>query len=312
MSVAEHFLCDLASLVPPRSPELPLTGPADHARSAVQTRFARLEAGQGGLGRVVMSGAQRKARADHAMRRGRRRTFGRFALVYLVDGAGFYADDTGREQRIEAGTLILVFPDLPHAYGPERGDTWQEFLVFEGPVFDLWREAGLLDDRQPLHHLEPIDHWLRRLQSVLADPHPPGSASALREVTRLQDVLADALTHTGRAVRTDEAQWAERACALLESRLRADVDLHEVAAAMGTGYESFRKRFARIVGQPPGRYHAARLVDRACQLMQTTELTDKQIADRLGFCDEFYFSRRFKQVTGQAPRRFRRSLPGGE
>lgn len=291
----------------------PSSTQADARRPAVHTRFARAGGAEAGLGRITMTGTLHKHDGEPNLRRDRMRTLGRYALVYLFHGHGFYADAAGRDQRLAPGQLILLFPDLPHAYGPERGDDWSEFyLVFEGPVFDLWRRLGLLDDRQPLHQLTPIDHWLRRFQSVLADPQQPGAAAALLEVTRLQHALAAAFTATpGRAPRDEDRQWAERACALLESRLHDELDLTAVAAAMGTSYESFRKRFARLVGQPPGRYHAARLIDRACQLMQTADLTDRQIADRLGFCDEFYFSRRFKQITGQSPRAFRRSLPAG-
>jgi len=43
--------------------------------------------------------------------------------------------------------------------------------------------------------------------------------------------------------------------------------------------------------------------------MQNRSLKDRQIAESLGFCDEFYFSRRFKAVTGQSPRQFRLNSP---
>ena len=35
--------------------------------------------------------------------------------------------------------------------------------------------------------------------------------------------------------------------------------------------------------------------------------TNKQLAEMLGFYDEFHFSRRFHQITGQSTREFRRS-----
>ena len=43
--------------------------------------------------------------------------------------------------------------------------------------------------------------------------------------------------------------------------------------------------------------------------MQEQNLTNKEIAYRLGFCDEFHFSHRFKQIMGKSPQRFRRSIP---
>ena len=37
----------------------------------------------------------------------------------------------------------------------------------------------------------------------------------------------------------------------------------------------------------------------------------KQIADELGFCDVFHFSKAFKQVVGLTPSDFRRRVRGG-
>ena len=51
-------------------------------------------------------------------------------------------------------------------------------------------------------------------------------------------------------------------------------------------------------------------MDRACELMQNRTLKDRQIAGVTGRCDEFYFSRRFKSVTGQSPRQPRRRSCG--
>jgi AraC-like DNA-binding protein len=37
----------------------------------------------------------------------------------------------------------------------------------------------------------------------------------------------------------------------------------------------------------------------------------KQIADDLGFCDVFHFSKAFKQVVGTTPSDYRRRVSGG-
>ena len=74
------------------------------------------------------------------------------------------------------------------------------------------------------------------------------------------------------------------------------------------GYETFRKKFSRLEGVAPAKYRMRRLIDRACELMHEPELTNKQIAFKLGFANEFYFSRRFKQITGASPRTFRQRL----
>jgi AraC-like DNA-binding protein len=123
---------------------------------------------------------------------------------------------------------------------------------------------------------------------------------------RLQQLLADMLLGGNQnPIYQAERNWASRVCALLEAEQDLPDDLAGFARSLGMSYESFRKRFTRVVGQPPAKYRMARLIDRACELMQQRRMSDKQIALSLGFCDEFYFSRRFKQIIGQSPRQFR-------
>jgi len=45
----------------------------------------------------------------------------------------------------------------------------------------------------------------------------------------------------------------------------------------------------------------------ACQLLTQTDLKIKEIADRIGYDDPYYFSRLFKQVTGQSPKVYKKS-----
>ena len=57
---------------------------------------------------------------------------------------------------------------------------------------------------------------------------------------------------------------------------------------------------------PTGRYRAGRRIETACDLLQYTTMTGAQIAERLGFSDEYHFSKRFKELRGKSPRQFRR------
>jgi len=257
------------------------------------------------LGRIDSAGRQVKVRRDEGATH---RQLGRFAVVYVYEGAGRFEDELGFEATIQAGDLIVLFPEVRHTYYAGRGGWREYYLIFGGPVFDCWRERGVLDPTRPVVHLEPIDAWRQRFESVL------GAGSELDEpiveVGRLQLVLAEALSQPRReAPPAPDRAWAQRACELLDTAAYTTGDLERIAEQMGTSYPSFRRRFAKVMGVPPGRYRAQRRIDRACSLMQQTDLTDHQIADALGFCDEFHFSRRFKQIVGRPPREYRRRLP---
>jgi transcriptional regulator GlxA family with amidase domain len=174
----------------------------------------------------------------------------------------------------------------------------------------MWRQVGLLNPSQPVLHAEPIDEWLARLEGVLHDPRPLTMAGRTSEICRFLQILTEIATASSpEPVLAPEPPWLTHACSLLEADLSQAIDLHAIAGRLAMPYETFRKRFQQQIGVSPGRYRATRRIDAACALLQQPDLTMQAIATRLGFSDEFHFSRRFKQITGLSPREFRRRLP---
>jgi AraC-like DNA-binding protein len=249
------------------------------------------------------------------------RLFGRYALVYLLDGSGHYADTRGVRLALVPGDLVVVRPDLGHVYGATAAaeSHWHEYyLAFDGPVFDLWARSGLLlDAAPPIRHLEPIDTWLRRFVN-LVDASATGGP--LQETCRLQQLLSDILegeaASRSLAGGPGDARWIARARTLLDASDAEGGDgtrrsMETIACKMGLSVEGFRKRFKRLTGQPPARYRLAGRIDRACELLSTGRMAIKEAAAATGFCDAFHFSRRFKQITGESPAHFRQRLRAG-
>lgn len=243
----------------------------------------------------------------------RMRNLGRFALAYVVRGQGYYEDARGVRRDLAAGDLVLVFPDLPHAYGPKERGSWDQiYLVFDGPQFELWRRAGLLTPERPVVRLEPVDYWRRRLEALLPPAGARGRAAAVGVLGRLLHLLADIVAADLHGAAVDRGgDWLEKSMHLLGEREPGGwLRPQQVARQVGLSYENFRKRFAALARESPGQYQKRCRIDRACAAIYQGQQSFKEIAEALDFCDVFHFSKAFRQVTGLSPSAFRQRVRG--
>ena len=240
------------------------------------------------------------------------RVYGAYALVCITAGQGTYADANGMARNVGAGDAILVFPDLPHTYGPRPGTTWNEFyVVFHGPAFEAWRQMGLLSPSRPVVSLLPLDAWTERLRGLTLPPGETGAGARAGQVCRLLSLLTEiSMMQAAVPAPVGENVWLARACALLAGDVESARPLSELVRPLGLPYETFRKKFTAQAGQSPARFRAGKRIETAAHLMQFTSMTNAQIAERLDFGDEFHFSKRFTQMRGETPTAFRRRVRG--
>jgi AraC-like DNA-binding protein len=90
----------------------------------------------------------------------------------------------------------------------------------------------------------------------------------------------------------------------LERRLTND-ELAEVAVMHPN---AFTRLFKSVTGMSPQKYMNVKRVERACIMLHNTSVSIEEVAEALGFCDRFHFSRVFKQVRGVGPAAFIKTL----
>jgi AraC-like DNA-binding protein len=92
----------------------------------------------------------------------------------------------------------------------------------------------------------------------------------------------------------------------IEQHLSAGLTGRQICGALGSSYETLRRNFSRDNGITFNRYINGRLIQEAAMQLLLTDRTVQEIAAALGFSDEFYFSRLFKQKMEYSPREYRR------
>ena len=132
--------------------------------------------------------------------------------------------------------------------------------------------------------------------------------SILRFKLLLYEILLDALCLpvVDLAPLAEYSKLTQDAIAYVDRHLSASVTIDEIASALFVSRLLLQKSFKSDLGKPIGRYIDDRLMAKAERELLDETRSIKQISDGLGFCDQFYFSRRFSQThDGLSPSHFR-------
>jgi AraC family transcriptional regulator len=103
------------------------------------------------------------------------------------------------------------------------------------------------------------------------------------------------------------APWqARRAEAMIEKNLGAKLSVGALAEAVRLSPSHFRRAFRHTFGIAPHGYILRRRVDRAKELMQTTNDALADIALACGLADQSHFSTVFRRIERESPNAWRR------
>jgi len=226
-------------------------------------------------------------------------------LVAVLRGRGVYVDHCGRRTPLEAGWVFQRTPGRIHTTLIDPASDWRECFLHLGDVLhrSLVETRILRDDltawRCPLVDRLPerVADLQRRLLEAAEDALPPVAIDLLELAVQLQGTANPTADEAERAVRDT--------CRYLGEAFGESRNLQAYCAQHGLGYERLRKRFQQHVGTSPHRYRIRRRLDAACDLLTTTRLPVKAIAERLAYASPFEFSAQFKRHLGVSPSRFR-------
>lgn len=91
----------------------------------------------------------------------------------------------------------------------------------------------------------------------------------------------------------------------LRENFARDLSLEEISRSFNFAPSYLSKIFLKHTGELPSKYLISLRIQEAKYLLSRhPELTVKEVAERVGYPDPFYFSRLFKQLTGVAPKEF--------
>jgi len=98
-----------------------------------------------------------------------------------------------------------------------------------------------------------------------------------------------------------------QAISYMQNNVNLQLTTNQISEAVFTSPNRLHKLFKAETGMTIGAYLDRLVFFRAAQLLIDPKQSIGEISRQLGFCDQYYFSRRFKNQFGQTPSEFRKN-----
>lgn len=238
-----------------------------------------------------------------------------FWRLYLNEKEGVFLNSSRKRFAMPANAIVLVPPGLE--FDIELAHPVQQlFALFEflGWPPDVAREV------LPGPEALPPDEVMMLLSGQLAAELGQGQT----RLTAVGSSRMKALIHLGiasvlsrlpeerarRALRINEGQ-RELLTVLhyIDENLASPMSNADLAKIAQSSESRFIRRFREATGRTPARYVQERRLERASELLISTDFSIDKIAEGCGFANRYYFTRVFTQRMRIPPARYRSERP---
>lgn len=172
--------------------------------------------------------------------------------------------------------------------------------------FSMLRGAEILASKHKIFYGENAE-LTRIAETIIESPAPLRFISGVQLLCR--EVLFEVLKDGADDIEQFYSGFIKYAklTEYLHQNCKFHITVADMAKIMNMGKESFAKKFAADTGTSPRQFFGQILASHAAKLLINTELSVKEIAAEMGFCNEFYFSRFIKRHFCLSPTEFRQN-----
>lgn len=235
---------------------------------------------------------------------------GYYTLQFMARGGlELFYDDA--RQELSGAWFWTAYPGPHIRFHPGAGQRqWEHrYVAFKGPRVNRWIADGLyFEGAQPAPLRDGNETYRVLFDELLAQVRRHdrwGTARATNLLERILLELAEA-----RAQPANREAWLEPVLERLTDPTGFDGDYEALAKDCGFSLSTLRRRFRDATGTALHRYALQCRIGEACSLLGETDLPLKQIAEKLGYSDVFFFTRQFRKVMGVPPGAYRTSAQG--
>ncbi len=253
---------------------------------------------------TVVRAGRLAAGVDHVIER---ETYPGHELILCLKGRG-WARIAGRRHEIGPGQMLWVNCHHAHAYGSMAADPWEVLWIrAEGRSLD--RLAGMLQTKsQPVIDRIDVAAALPAFERVfhrMSGSRPSDAAAADAAVAEIIALAFRSRLSEVDALAPELPQAVQKALEQMRLYYHKPTRVAELASMAGMSESHFSRTFKAAMGTSPIDWLRRERINQAKRRLIESGDAIKEIAQQVGYSDQFFFSKDFKKMTSLTPTQFR-------
>ena len=223
------------------------------------------------------------------------------SIEYVLSGTGVIHSGQKVYRPVAGDICILAGPGMSET---DREDPWTKlFIRLKGTAALSLVQAFALDKKVLYRNGQETRSVFEEIFEAVNKDAPAeqimehGSMLIMKLLTRL------CRTEMQDPAAPDEVRTVKR---FIDNNYQRDLSMDDIAACVFRSNSHVQKQFRQVYGMTPYAYYMDLKIRYAKSLLLRTNLPVSQIADRLGYKSDRYFSVRFRQQVGMTATQFRR------
>lgn len=240
------------------------------------------------------------------------RTLDEYQMLYLVEGEGVFTSEHIKEQKIKSGDIFLLFPGEWHSYHPAENSKWKSYWIgYKGKNMDDRVKYGFMLPEKPIYHVGYSAEIIQLYDSAMKAAKEEAAYSQQRLAGIVNNLIGVMYSKERNIILNRDRNKVDiinKARLIIREKLESRITIQEIAEQIGMGYSNFRKLFKEFTGVSPALYQQELRLQKAKELLSTTNTSIKEIAYQLNFDSPDYFSSKFKMKVGCKPSEYREKM----
>lgn len=235
-------------------------------------------------------------------------------LIYCLDGKGWYYAG-GKKYTAEANQFFIIPATQQYfRYGADEKDPWTIYWVhFCGDKLKALNDHFSMDQFL-VPRLIHFDEYKIQLWQQMYDCLEKGYSTENIGYANmcLYYFLASFIFPDKRKelLNKKSEDITDKAIEYMKKNISERLTVNDIAATFNFSSSHFHSLFRKKTGLSPMDYFIQLKLQRACQLLDLSDLRVKEVAAKIGYNDPYYFSRIFTKTMGLSPQAYRKNQKG--